>query len=327
MSGAPKTADYEEDVDYIDEEEDDEEDDFVPGVEPDDEDDDADDVVPLLHGSLFVDESKSLHYQGDGFHLSSSDPPQWNVVDGGEVQDRKAGESFEVIMTGPCDFESATAKAPPVKLKVTFTLIPSSEVNTVAGALPISHSREVSTADTNGSLLSSQLKKAPSEDDDEKVKATKSPGDSDGKVSGLAYRVFGQQIDTHGGDVMEFKGAFYPSKQNEEQVTLVCQVRIVASMPGPAPAAVAVAASAATARIDKFDDDEDDDDEEYEEDVDYDELIALHEDANLSVDMLQKRYRGSQSEEKLPAKRTKKPPPKPPSDNGDEDDDDDDYGF
>mmetsp|Transcript_17398 Transcript_17398/g.32536 ORF Transcript_17398/g.32536 Transcript_17398/m.32536 type:complete len:308 (+) Transcript_17398:192-1115(+) len=150
MSGAPKTEDYEEDVDYVggdddDDDDDDEEDedDFVPGVDEDhhEEEEDEDDIVPLLDGYLYMDAADhSLHYQGDGFHLSSSEPPAWNVLEtslsSSSQPQRNIGDSLQVIMTGPCDFESeATAKATPRKMKVTFTVVAADSIDPLLGNL------------------------------------------------------------------------------------------------------------------------------------------------------------------------------------------------
>uniref|UniRef100_A0A7S3L1E6 Uncharacterized protein n=1 Tax=Amphora coffeiformis TaxID=265554 RepID=A0A7S3L1E6_9STRA len=389
MSGAPKTEDYEEDVDYVggdddDDDDDDEEDedDFVPGVDEDhhEEEEDEDDIVPLLDGYLYMDAADhSLHYQGDGFHLNSSEPPAWNVLEtslsSSSQPQRNIGDSLQVIMTGPCDFESeATAKATPRKMKVTFTVVAADSIDPLLGNLasrPRTGSHGGAAANGGGSSSSSPTKlKSDNQEEEDDEDAKKAPavvlGDEqkksassdnhNSKAFGWVHRVFGQQMDTRGGDTMEFVGVFYPSsKSNKDdsnnaesspppQVSLTCQVRMIpASATPPTPVTAAAAAAPAAARIDKSDDD--DEDEEYEQGVDYDELIALHEDAGMSVDALQKRYRDgdtaaatASSSGRRESKRTKKPPPslKPPppsssKDNnpGDDDDneDDDDYGF
>lgn len=334
MSGAPKTEEFEEDVDFVDEDEEDEdEDDFVPGVEEHDEEDVEEDIVPLLDGYLYADDSQSLHYQGDGFHLSSSEAPEWNLIGAGVDKDRKEGDSLELVMTGPCDFESAEAKATPRKMKVKFSLVSSSDVDPILGELAHSSGGKGKQLLPSSNGKSSNLKAASEDEEDEmKVKASPKPAPKQGgdekspsKSTTLVYKVFGHQIETHGGDVLEFMGVFYPPQAKEEQVSLTCQVRMLSAPVAPAVVAspVAAAASSNSARIDREDDDDDDDDEEYEEGVDDDELIALHDDARLSVDALQKRYRGSKDgsgevEESGKAKRSRKPPPA---------NDDDDYGF
>ena len=343
MSGVPKTDDYEEDVDYVDyDEESEDEDDFVPDEEDhhiqDDEDDGDDAIVPLLDGKLFVDDSLCLHYQGDGFHLSSSAPPPWNLL--GPLPNDKTtsapGTRMELLMTGPCDFESAAdAKATPRKMKVTWTAVTTDDdvdpllhelVRRQSTKLLSHHHHHQSTGPSippdqeDGKVTDGKVPPPPAVEAEEK---------EDTKASGhqpVVYRVMGQQIDTHGGDTMEFMGVYYLPNKVVEENALTCQVRILPATPVVATTPVAAASAARIATEEDDDEDEDYAEDDYEEGVDYNELIALHEDAGLSVDALQKRYRGrddaeEEEEGKPPAKMSKKPPP--PAD----DDDDDDYGF
>jgi hypothetical protein len=134
----------------------------------------------------------------------------------------------------------------------------------------------------------------------------------------LFYNVYGRQIDAR--ETLEFRGGYSPS--NGKEATLICQVRTAPTVPNlPAVAAAAKPAATAAARVDNEDDDEEDADDA----VDYDELIALHEDAGLSVDDLQKRYRGK--DDNTSASPSKKGKPAPKDYDEDDDDDDDDYGF
>lgn len=363
MSGAPKTEDFEADVDYVDQDEDDDEeeegdeDDFVPGAEDEDDDGEGEeDIVPLLDGFLYLDDSQSLHYQGDGFHFSSNEPPKWNVIDPHACRSAVMGDTFDLIMTGSCDFESAQeTKATPRKMKVTFEVVSSAEIDPLLREMasqrrrkssPLSTpSQQQTTTTTTSATTGNNDGDNDEPESNRKVKASPKKGNNDNnddedetsnnqKLTALVHRVFGHQIDTHGGDAMEFVGVYFPPKTVQEQVSLTCQVRTIpAAAPSAATAAVAVRAAVASpnsARIDNEDDD-DDEDEEYEEEVDYNELIALHEDAGMSVDALQKRYRGSGADgggaddiDEGRSKRSKKPPPR--SSSG-EDDDDDDYGF
>lgn len=284
----PATEDVIEDPDYIGEEEDEEdEDEFVPGGGDDDDGDDGDDasstVVPLLDGHLFYGAKHALHYQGEGFHLSASDPVPWNFLDS-KVKPRS--NEFELIMSGPCDFETAGAKATPRTMKVTFSVLTgfqnsaleSNGISRKKRAAPPSPSADVTHVEPDGKQReSAQDSKAPS----------------------LYYRVCGRQVDSHGGDLMEFMGGFHPPSNNDDEgrVGLVCQVRMIVSdptkiehKPPPAAAAAAVAAAAA-ARVDQEDEDEISGDEgDADEDVSYNELIALHEDAGMSVADLKRRF-------------------------------------
>ena len=324
MSSPPATEDPVEDIDFIGEEDDeDDEDDFVPGdeVEDDDDDDDASStVVPLLDGVLFYGAQHAMHYQGEGFHLASSEAAPWNVLDS---KVKPESDQCEFIMTGPCDFETAGAKATPRKLKVTFTVSEPPTAAVING----------SGRDNSHDHITRKGGKAVVQHFEE------DGGKHDSKTSGIYYRVFGTQVESNGGDLMEFLGGYYPPSTPEEKVGLVCQVRMIpaATTPGngttssPQAAApqVPMAVAAAAARIDDEDDDEY---EEADENVDYNEIIALHEDAGMSVDDLKKRYREETEEDddnkpasatRASAKKRKAAPPRPPP----EEDDDDIDGF
>jgi hypothetical protein len=135
---------------------------------------------------------------------------------------------------------------------------------------------------------------------DEKLPATQNGVNaSDGAV----YSVFGKGTDASG--AFEFFGNLNPSDAHHHSIPLLCQKRQVLKK-SPA-AAAAVAAS-----------NQDDDDDDADEEVDYDELIALHQDAGLSVADLRKRYHGGTPDEDQGG--TKKPKIQ-------EDESDDEYGF
>lgn len=278
----------------------------------DDDDDACSTVVPLLDGVLYFGAQHALHYHGEGFQLAASESTSWNVLD---ANVKPVSDQCEVVMTGPCDFETAGAKATPRKFKVTFTV---SEPPTTNG------SNEHITKSTRGKSV---------------IQHVEEDGKNDSKSSGLYYKVFGSQIESNGGDLMEFLGGFYPPSTQEEKVSLVCQVRMIPALTNPAAisaveiekaaptaAAAAAAPSSAAALID--DEEDGDEDEEADEEVDYNELIALHEDAGISVDDLKKRYRdeaedGSKPSGEIRATRSSKRKPPPPKD-----DDEDDYdGF
>lgn len=131
----------------------------------------------------------------------------------------------------------------------------------------------------------------------------------DGEGPAFYYQVQAEQIDVQadGGDRLEFQGKLYPGSDN-----LVCQARLVQ------PSAVATMAAAAAPTK------EDEDDALEDEDLDVNELIALHEDAGMSVDDLRKRYRQSSGTEDINGDQGKRAKMAPPQD---DDEDDDDYGF
>jgi hypothetical protein len=104
--------------------------------------------------------------------------------------------------------------------------------------------------------------------------------DESEKQPSTIFQVYGNEIGNPGHSI-EFKGVFSPVSDGKE-VKLLCQVRTTDARP-----AVEVAAVAAG----KNNRDDEDDDDIDEDGVDYNELIALREDASLSVDALRKRYR------------------------------------
>jgi len=318
----PATEDPVQDLDYIDDEDDgdDEEDDFYPGAEEDDDDDDASEVVPLLDGHLFYGAKHALHYQGEGFHLSSSEAAPWNILNANckLPKDNKddAAKSFDLVMSGPCDFETAGAKATPRTIKVTFAVSPEGPPSTPFGKPP-----------RRGRA------KGGDEDDEDDIQNSKAAAANDSKAPGVYYSVFGSQMDEHGSgiDMLQFQGGFYPPTTETEKVALTCQARIVASHPPATPAGAAAPVAAAAARV-QDDDDDDEADDDADEDVDYNELIALHEDAGMSVADLRKRCRGgstktTRSSSSSTNKKLKAAPPPPPAAEDDDDDDEDFDGF
>lgn len=200
---------------------------------------------------------------------------------------KPASQLYTVIMEGPCDIESV-------------------------GGNPTNRTMEMtwSVQDARQALLSSsQSKTAEKEEEEEEGK----------KAPALYYAVHGKQIDCVKGESLELQGGYSPSVQGT-QASLVCQVRIIPTHLQVASSAAA--APVAAARVDNEDEDED----EADDGVDYEELIALHEDAGLTVEDLQKKYRSSRStSESSPSKRQKtlEEAKHEPS----EDDDGDDYCF
>jgi hypothetical protein len=140
------------------------------------------------------------------------------------------------------------------------------------------------------------------------VDAPPTKSNDDSKLPPIYYRVSGHEIDSSGGETLEFQGGYHAG--DGKQVSLVCQTRLRSNEPSAAAAAAPPAAAAAASRGD------DDDDDDFDDDVNYNELIALHEDAGLSVDALRKRMQEGGSDSK-PAKRGKST----------QDDDDDEDGF
>jgi hypothetical protein len=349
---APPTEEPDEAFDCVEEEDDDDDDDedhyhdgdsdedeaeFVPGAL--DEDDDDDTVVPLLDGHLFMDKDEKLHFQGQGFHLTAAKPPLWNLLSRLE----KPKETMHTVrMEGSCDVEiPANGNQTHRNFDVTWTASekePSSPGKT-NGEGGVVH---VPSPGSSSSLPVAGLKQDHNGDADEKQNGSNHDGDDEGrKLPPFYYTVYGHQTQTlalddslssgGAGDIMEFQGGYYPG--NGKRLPLVCRVRMVASKPASASASAGAAgaaskpaaAAAAAHRVDDDDEDEDEDYDDADDEVDYEELIALHEDAGLPVDALRKRYHSGAAIEEQEDNGKKKA--KPTLKSGDDDDDDSDYGF
>jgi hypothetical protein len=273
---------------YVGDDDDDDEEDFHPGVDDDDfEDEDYDDEdneeggdFLYMEGFLSYDNEQRIHFRGNCFHLQSSEPAPWNIID---KKIKPQNDSLVIEMAGPCDVfdeESSVRKSTPRKILVSFTI-----------------------AD-------------PTSDDLRFLNATADEDESEKKPSSI-IQVFGSEIENPG-QTFEFKGIFAPIPDGKE-VKLVCQVRMVNAILAPVASAVAGVASAKRTADDENIDDVD------EDGVDYNELIALHEESKLSVDALRKRYReqGQSQEFANGGARNTKKPHKDKTIYGDDDDDDD----
>lgn len=284
----PKTDDdeIEEEVGFVDDEDDgdsDGEDEFVPGADEDeaafvegDEDDEEDTIVPLFDGILSMDKDQKLHFQGDEFHLTSLEPlSSWNPLD---PACKPLESPFTIDMDGTCDIETGSGKPTHRVMEVTWSI----------------------GVNGSGAINRGKLKAEDDDDEEDGKKCAANPS--------VVYAVYGRQKDSKS-DVLEFRGEHAPSSK---EVNLVCQVRMV--LAEPTVTAKAPPSAAAAARIAADDDDVDD---EADEKVDYDELIALHQEANLSVADIQKRYREGTDDDVKPSSKKGKQA----------DDDDDDYCF
>lgn len=317
---APQPVVYEDDDD-----DDEEEGDFVPGQdddddldgfepEDDDDDDEDDNVAGILEGTLHYDEDKDvLHYQGDTFHLSaemgcgkkkSADDNQliWNPLRDPPLSGNNKEATYQMkgTMSGTSgskedkDDEEKDTKPAERIFNVTWTI--RSEGAPVMG-------KSIGEDD----------------DDEEDGKQKASP-----KRPALFYNLVGKEVVKKTDNVLiQFEGGFYPpSSKTANKVPLNCQIQYVipetrASVAAAAVPIVAVATAAAASA-------NDDDDDEADEGMGYDELIALHEDANVNVEELKRRYQGGSTdngddEGKPSAAKKLKPAPK--------DDSDDDVGF
>ena len=166
-----------------------------------------------------------------------------------------------------------------------------------------------------------------------------SSGHDDGGTSYLDIlcSVAGRERDNgivKGDDLVEFRGVFRaPANPTANKLCLICSVKVVpktsiakavagSSKPPPAAAAASSAAPAVArkrSRDTSAANDDDDVDDNAEEGVEFNELIGLHEDANLTPEQLRAKYYGGGDHGKPNSYKRQK--------SMEEDDDDSDVGF
>ena len=287
--------DYEED---FDDDDDSDEGDFVPGAD-DDSDDEAAASTIQVQGTLRLDAddklvlSSSSSDNGLGvvvMHVVSTEPL---TVD---LASSSTSEPLVVVLEGTLDVE-ASPTPPRRKLQLTFVAANDSM--------------------TNGTPKKGGLKSTGDDEDEEDAKkpAATTAGDVGSSLPAAAaavhvrhYQVFGRELldsDKPQAELLELKGSVAISKlfhSDKEPVSLVCDARLVSSKPAAAATTTASPAVAAARKSDLYhgdndDDDEDDLDADADDEVDYDELIALHEEAGLPVEQLRKRLQQQEDDD------------------------------
>jgi hypothetical protein len=262
------------DDEYLEDDDDDEEDDFHPGGDDDEDDEEYDDEeddndvdgeVSYLDGMLSYDvEGQKIHYKGQGFNLESTDPVVFNILD--KACKPPVDNTLRTTMMGPCDVvtpETSGRKATPRKIQVTFMV-----------------------ADPNGEGI---VYRNLNDGDDDNDEGEKKPS--------VYYQVFGSEIDNPEYGI-DFKGGFAPiSYDGTNEIRLLCQVRMPNANAKLSSTTASTTndttASAATAVGKRRNYENDDNIDDIDEDgIDHNELIALHEEAQLSTEALKKRYRG-----------------------------------
>ena len=143
-----------------------------------------------------------------------------------------------------------------------------------------------------------------------------------------ATQIDGENFDSTNGGCVTLNGSFRRPSSSDEKVCIICRVsRSIAGKSSTAASPVAAASARKRSRSEREDDDSVG---EQEKGGVLNELIELHDDANLSTEELRAKYYGTgvNGSGKKQAVELKKPPPtqntfKTPQD----DDDDDDIGF
>mmetsp|Transcript_1334 Transcript_1334/g.1741 ORF Transcript_1334/g.1741 Transcript_1334/m.1741 type:complete len:302 (-) Transcript_1334:124-1029(-) len=284
----------------VQDDDDDDEAEFQPGMDDDEgeyddvEGENNNDDMEIWEGSLKHEESKLLYKgktrEGISFEYTST-PLHWDLDHLTQAKEPNGNIDEPRMRTIEFEFEDK---------KIQFTIRKVSEVGSDAGKSDY----PVKTA--------LKGKSTGEEDDDESEKKMVTNGVAQDNI--VLYTVFGQGegYELYG----EWKNVDIISAKKSGTLSFDCRYKAVTA---------SSAAAAAPAARRKEDEDEDLD----EEKVDYNELIALHEDAGLPVQELRKRYRSTNTEnETSDSKRTKSSSNNIADAADDDDDDDDDFdGF
>jgi hypothetical protein len=302
------------------EEDEEDEGDFFPEMDDDDEDFDDDEmdyensgdddaIPPFLQGDLMVDptDTETIIYKQNGsFCLKSQEkiPSTWSLRNPVLPKPIKFGGWIQ-NPTGWIDFQ--------VQISNLYSIDPLDEqiLKAQQGSLPISHKNDDD---------SKFPAKAKSDDPDEKLSDLKAPPsyslkdppsyaqqklpatESEKEGAKIACNITGSQVGT--GERINFRGVFYPANDGQQNISLMCFVR-VDEEGGETTISTAPAAAASSQKRDRFDDD---DDNAGSNGVAYQELIDLHDEAGLSTDELKKRYNfanGLEGQSSTRGKRTK----------------------
>jgi hypothetical protein len=111
------SAEDEDDIQegYDDEDDDDSEFDENAAASSSDEGDDDGDHGAVLDGTLALDENSHLHFQGDAFHLVSTEPVRWGVLNFAQWKATSGGVAqFAISMSGACRVD-VPSRQPPEK--------------------------------------------------------------------------------------------------------------------------------------------------------------------------------------------------------------------
>ena len=155
------------------------------------------------------------------------------------------------------------------------------------------------------------------QENDSKKPAAKPSGDDEHNTALCHYQLFGRELlqddnttsttNAVPTELLELKGRFSVSQRfhaDKEPLTLVCDARWVVAKPLATLKPLAAAAAHKSDSHDNDNDDDDDLDADVDDELYHDELIALHEEACMSVDQLRKRLQQQQDDD---AKKRTKP--------------------
>jgi hypothetical protein len=324
-------ADFDDDDNEEDEEEDDN-DEYVDDYAEDDSDDDNDVDAPtesILEGKLSIDDEFKLNYKGNAFNFTSIKPLDFNILDAHakppqQVLENNVHYLFE--MDGTCDIidddsthdgdkisGSSPEKSHPTRRRIQVTW---------------TEQNDESKLETEPQKLKGRLKDDEGFDDVDDDQPKKASAQL---KSSKIYQLYGKEIQSselNDNKLLELKGDYKPVNEfSTESITiLVSHIRYVDAE--IEKISVVNSSPSTTAAASRLSNDNSDDDDYGDTGVDYDELIALHEDANIPVESVRKRLRnGTDNGNDTTPKKFKPPPSSRQDEDDDEIDDDDDVGF
>jgi hypothetical protein len=352
---AKRSEDYYDDDDD-DDDDDEDEGDFVPGADDEDDDsladEDDDDLEnleppPYLQGKLANDERLAgcftFQSEPEGkFRLSStgSIPEAWSLQNpvttkpvefGGWIQHPGKWYNFHLNIT-KTNSQSVLLEDPLSKKlldaqeknqPINGELLLDGKMPAKDGKMPAAGLKSPLKEDLSSS--SPSLKKPPPYSLKEPLSAEsaqlkKAPPSSSSSDNDLVYSITGKQVEAEGDSIMEFHGFFRPPAPEKTNLFLIGSVKVTHAA-AAAASAQAPPAAAAKAAAKRSRDDEDDDSVTNDGGVEYNELIALHDDARLSTEELRLKYYGGAPAGAKPAPRKRAKSTEA------DDDDDDDIGF
>jgi hypothetical protein len=248
----PLSSDGHDDSDEEDDYNDDESEDEDDFVPDDDDEDEDDEESMLLSGAFTIDIQDRLVFQGDGFLLTSVKAIETNVL----LLSSELSSQLQLKLQGPFQYEGSSAHR---VVDITIMQVAADEYN------------EYNSSSVHGvsNTYNGEIKKQSS-------------------TNSKSYRFYGRQV-SDAMPKLEFQGTFSPTETGELVVCYSCQVRrLVDQDDTTTDAAKPAAAAAAVARLKKDADDDDDDDDN--DAVDFDELLALRQEASVPVNQLKRRY-------------------------------------
>eukprot|EP00980_Cylindrotheca_fusiformis_P026164 scaffold15472_cov117-Cylindrotheca_fusiformis.AAC.28 len=332
MSFKRDPNEFDDEEEEEDDDSDEEEGEFVPGVDEDEDEDDADSndfdttssmdepIPTFLQGDFSLDptDNETIIYKQNGsFCLKSQEkvPPRWSLQNpllqepirfGGWIGDPTEWIDFHLQISKLHNIDSMdekTLKAQHERLLTTQTQDDSKfaqETNGNDHGEKICKPPPSSTAKVKAEMKSPppySLSKAPPSVPHHGIIQ---PPQSEKSRAQNAYSISGLQVEQNE-RCIKFRGVFYAADSGQNELFLICSVRVDDGGDGTtnASSTASAAAQGSNRKRDRVDD------IAGSNGVDYQELIDLHNEANISTEELKTRYSHKSSVEGMVSTRSK----------------------